>query len=70
MRPALKAVVDVDAKAEKGVFLAPTTLPSKRVVFSSTGPLDRDYDDVRRSVSCQSTNNCNLAKCLITLPYQ
>ena len=51
MRPALKAVVDVDAKAEKGVFLAPTTLPSKRVVFSSTGPLDRDYDDVRRSVS-------------------
>ena len=51
MRPALKAVVDVDAKAESGVFLAPTTLPSKRVVFSSTGPLDRDYDDVRRSVS-------------------
>ena len=48
MRPALKAVVDVDNKAEKGVFLAPTTLPSKRVVFSSTGPLDRDYDDVRR----------------------
>ena len=53
VRPALKAVVDVDAKAEKGVFLAPTTLPSKCVVFSSTGPLDKDYDDVRRSVSCQ-----------------
>ena len=46
----MKAVVDVDAKAESGVFLAPTTLPSKRVVFSGTGPLDRDYDDVRRSV--------------------
>lgn len=47
VRSALKAVVDVDAKAESGVFLAPTTLPSKRVVFSGTGPLDRDYDDVR-----------------------
>merc|ERR1719188_225093 len=48
VRQALKAVVDVDAKAEAGVFLVPSTLPSKRVVFSSTGPLDRDYDDVRR----------------------
>ena len=52
----MKAVVDIDAKAEKGVFLAPTTLPSKRVVFSSTGPLDRDYDDVRRSVSTYLVN--------------
>merc|ERR1719188_2774491 len=48
VRQALKAVVDIDAKAESGVFLVPSTLPSKRVVFSSTGPLDRDYDDVRR----------------------
>ena len=50
MRQALKAVVDIDAKAESGVFLVPSSLPSKRVVFSSTGPLDRDYDDVRRCV--------------------
>ena len=50
MRPALKAVADVDAKAESGVFLVPSALPSKRIVFSGTGALDRDYDDVRRYV--------------------
>ena len=45
----LSAVVDVDAAAEKGVFLAPAPqLSGKRVIFSSTGPLDKDYDDVRR----------------------
>ena len=45
----LEAVTAVDAAAEKGVFLAVAPqLPGKRVVFSSTGPLDKDYDDVRR----------------------
>ncbi len=47
LKAPLKAVVDVDKKAENGVFLVPTSLPAKRIVFSSTGPLDKDFDDVR-----------------------
>ena len=43
----LKAVVDVDAAAEHGLFVAPGK-DVKRVIFSGTGPLDKDYDDVRR----------------------
>ena len=37
----------MDAKAESGVFVAPSGLPSKRIIFSGTGPMDKDYDDVR-----------------------
>lgn len=47
LKAALQPVVDVDAKAEDGVFVAPSALPAKRVVFSGTGPLDKDWDDVR-----------------------
>jgi len=44
----LKAVVEVDKKAESGVFLAPApSLPAKRIIFSGTGKLDQDWDDVR-----------------------
>lgn len=39
--------MDIDAKAEAGVFVAPSGLPSKRIIFSGTGPMDKDYDDVR-----------------------
>ncbi len=47
-RPFLQPVVDVDKEAEKGVFVAPAPgLPSKRVIFSGTGPMDKDYEDVR-----------------------
>ena len=28
--------------------LVPVDLPCKRLVYSPTGPLDKDYDDVRR----------------------
>lgn len=42
----LKAVVDADAAAEHGLFVAPGK-DVKRVIFSGTGPLDKDYDDVR-----------------------
>ena len=45
---ALKTVTDIDAKAESGVFVVPSGLPSKRIVFSGTGPMNKDYDDVRR----------------------
>eukprot|EP00095_Tigriopus_kingsejongensis_P012082 maker-scaffold60_size442463-snap-gene-3.26 protein:Tk12082 transcript:maker-scaffold60_size442463-snap-gene-3.26-mRNA-1 annotation:"aminopeptidase -like" len=43
----LKSMKDVDAKAEKGLFVVPCDLPAKRIIFSGTGPLDKDYDDVR-----------------------
>jgi len=43
--------VDIDKKAESGVFVAPAPgLPGKRIIFSGTGRLDRDYDDVRRYI--------------------
>ena len=44
---ALSAVASVDAKALTSVSLVPVSLPAKRLVLSPTGPLDRDYDDVR-----------------------
>jgi leucyl aminopeptidase len=48
VRSPLKSVGDVDKSAESGVFLVPTSLPAKRIIFSGTGPLDKDFDDVRR----------------------
>ena len=44
----LKAHVAIDASGEKEVFIVPTSLAPKRIVFSGTGALDKDYDDVRR----------------------
>ena len=45
----LNALLDVDKSAMAGTFVVPAPeLPAKRIVFSGTGPLDKDYDDVRR----------------------
>ena len=44
----LKAYVNIDPSGEKGVFVVPTNLVAKKIVFSGTGALDNDYDDVRR----------------------
>jgi len=45
----LAGLFAVDAGAEKkGCSLVPVSLPAKRLVYSATGPLDRDYDDLRR----------------------
>jgi len=43
----LKAYVNIDPNGEKGVFVVPTNLVPKKIVFSGTGALDNDYDDVR-----------------------
>ena len=48
LRSPLQAVADVDKAAEHGVFIVPGQGDVKRIVFSGTGPLDKDYDDVRR----------------------
>ncbi len=41
-------MVDVDKGAEGGVFVAPAPgLAGKRIIFSGTGPMDKDYEDVR-----------------------
>lgn len=39
---------EIDSSVSKEGVVLPTNLPSKRLVFSPTGPLNRDYDDVRR----------------------
>ncbi len=45
-------MVEVDKDAESGIFLVPAPdLPAKRIIFAGTGPLDKDYDDVRRYYS-------------------
>ncbi|CAK8674251.1 unnamed protein product [Clavelina lepadiformis] len=44
----LAAMKEADASVGTGVTIVPMPAPMKRVIFSSTGPLNRDYDDVRR----------------------
>ena len=48
VRKPLEAYAKIDASAATGCFVVPSGLPSGKIIFSSTGPLDRDYDDVRR----------------------
>jgi len=49
VREALSAQAALDASlSSKGGVLALPSLPAKRLVLSPTGPLDRDYDDLRR----------------------
>ena len=49
IKSALEAITTLDKSADDGVFLAPCNeLPSKRVIYSSTGKLDKDIDNVRR----------------------
>ena len=49
IKKALSVMADVDKSADTGCFLAPASdVSGKRVVYSSTGPLDQDIDDVRR----------------------
>jgi len=45
---ALSALQNVDKAALDCVSVVPVSLPCKRLIFSPTGPLNRDYDDVRR----------------------
>ena len=42
----LKAYIEVDKTGETGIFVVPSNLPSKKIVFSGTGSLENDYDDV------------------------
>ena len=48
VRKSLESYAKIDASAAGGCFVVPSELPAGKIVFSSTGPLDRDYDDVRR----------------------
>jgi len=45
---ALSPVLAIDQGAQSSGCLVPVALPCKRLVYSPTGPLDRDYDDHRR----------------------
>jgi len=48
VRKSLESYAKIDASAAGGCFVVPSELPAGKIIFSSTGPLDRDYDDVRR----------------------
>jgi len=43
----LEKYLSVDKSAEAGVFVVPCDLPAKKIVFSGTGALLNDWDDVR-----------------------
>jgi len=45
---ALTPVLEVDKAAASAGCVVPVSLPCKRLIYSPTGPLDRDYDDHRR----------------------
>jgi len=45
---ALSPVLDIDAAAATKGCVVPIGLPCQRLVFAPTGPVDRDYDDLRR----------------------
>jgi len=48
LKKALNAVAEIDKSADKGVWLAPCAdVAGKRVIYSGTGALDQDIDDVR-----------------------
>lgn len=48
--PEIKTYLEVDKAASKSevAVIVSNSIPSKRLIFSPTGPLNRDYDDVRR----------------------
>lgn len=49
LKPAIDKAKEIDAVVGEGVsLLAVDEAPGRRVVLSPTGPLGRDYDDVRR----------------------
>ena len=48
VRQPLESYAKIDASAAGGCSVVPSNLPSGKIIYSSTGPLDRDYDDVRR----------------------
>jgi hypothetical protein len=37
----------VDKSCENGVFVVPSDLPAKKIIFSGTGTLLNEWDDVR-----------------------
>lgn len=47
LKDPLTAYAQIDQSGENGVFVVPSALPSKKIVFSGTGSLKSDYDDVR-----------------------
>ena len=46
VRNPLQSYLEVDKTGENGIFVVPTNLPSKKIIFSGTGALENDYDDV------------------------
>merc|ERR1712042_53415 len=52
---ALTPVLAIDDGAKSGGCVVPVSLPCGRLVYSPTGPLDRDYDDHRRFAEAAAT---------------
>jgi len=46
LKKPLEAYVDVDKSGEKGLFVVPSDLPSKKIIYSCVS-MENDWDDVR-----------------------
>ena len=48
LKKPLTSYLSLDESAEKGVFMVSCDdLPAKKIIFSGTGKLENDWDDVR-----------------------
>ena len=48
LKKTLNSYLSLDESAEKGVFMVSCDdVPAKKVIFSGTGKLENDWDDVR-----------------------
>ena len=48
LKKSLTSYLSLDESAEKGVFMVSCDdLPAKKIIFSGTGKLENDWDDVR-----------------------
>jgi len=76
LQPPLKALKEVDRNVERDVSLVSIPLPAKRLVYSATGPLNRDFDDVRRFRDAAAAGIKRALKAgsvnplLVTIPYK
>ncbi|KAF0300095.1 putative aminopeptidase W07G4.4 [Amphibalanus amphitrite] len=75
LKSPLEALRSVNAALESEGAVVPVQLPAKRLVFAPTGPLNRDYDDVRRFAEAadkgiqRALSAGSRSPLLVTVPY-
>ena len=47
LKKSLESYISIDKSGSSGVFVIPTSLSAGKIIFSGTGKLENDFDDVR-----------------------